>query len=429
MKKGHIISIGNELLIGDTVNTNAAWLGRYLTELGFECEQVFTLPDRYELICSRLKASLTEADITIVTGGLGPTHDDITKKAVADIFDVQMTENREVMDHIKNIFKKRGFTFSRSNAEQALVPENCEVLFNNKGTAPGMLFENDGHLLAVLPGVPYEMRWICEEELTNCIKRWFPENEFRAVNYFKTAGVPESTLSDDVVGDLSSFLGNGVEIAYLPSTAGVTIRTSAEAATVEKAEMKLEKFREHLYQTAGDVIFGEGRDANLAEVTGQLLAEKELTIAVAESCTGGLVLNSLTDIPGSSRYVTGGIVAYANSVKINSLGVNKETLDRFGAVSKETALQMALGATEMFGADIGVSTTGIAGPGGGTKEKPVGLVWMGFKIKNHHFALKAQFSNDRLINKERTVMVVLETIRRQLLGLNSYPYLLKPETP
>lgn len=429
MKKGHIISIGNELLIGDTVNTNAAWLGRYLTEKGFECEQVFTLPDSYELICSRIEASLKEAEITIVTGGLGPTHDDITKKAVADIFNVQMIENRQVLDHIKKIFKKRGFTFSRSNAEQALVPENCEVMFNSKGTAPGMLFEQNGHLLAVLPGVPYEMSWICEHELDEQIEKWFPGNEFRAVHYFKTAGVPESTLSDDVVGDLSSYLGNGVQIAYLPSTAGVTIRTSAEGATLQQAEKKLEQFRDHLYKAAGDVIYGEGKDANLADVTGQLLAEKGLTIAAAESCTGGLLLNSLTDISGSSRYVVGGVVAYANSVKMNTLGVSKETLERAGAVSRETALQMAAGAAKHFGADIGVSTTGVAGPGGGTKEKPVGLVWMGFKINDHHFALKAQFSNDRLINKERAVMVVLETIRRHLLGLNSYPYHLKPETP
>lgn len=428
MKKAHIITIGNELLIGDTINTNAAQIGGMLTELGFSVEQVVTIPDRYRLIMDHLAGSFESADLTIVTGGLGPTHDDITKKAVADFFRVSLVEDAGVRKHIRSMFERRGFEFSRANADQARVPSNCEVLFNNKGTAPGMWFEEQGRALAVLPGVPYEMQYLMEKRVKPKIKKLFPGSEQRAVHYFKTAGVPESTLSEQI-GDLSRYLKNGVEAAYLPAPGGVIIRISASDADRNKAEQKLSKIRKRLYERAGGVIYAEGKESHLAEVVGRILEEKNLTIAVAESCTGGLIANTLTDIPGSSNYVKGGIVAYSNDMKIKLLRVEQQTLREHGAVSCETALQMAKGAAEQCGANVGVSATGIAGPGGGSPEKPVGTVWMGFWIFGHHFALKAVFSNDRQINKERTVMVVLETVRRQLLELDGFPYHLKPHLP
>jgi nicotinamide-nucleotide amidase len=427
MRKAHIISIGNELLIGDTINTNASWLGGLLTEQGFYVEQVFTIPDDYDIIFSKVKDSLHQADVTVVTGGLGPTHDDITKKVMVDLFDSKLIENREVLDYIKKIFERRGFNFSRANAAQALVPKNCDVLFNNKGTAPGMWFEKEGNALIVLPGVPNEMKFLMEKRALPRIHDLFPDREVWATRYFKTAGVPESTLSERV-GDLDEFVNNGVGVAYLPGPAGVTIRISANADTLQQAEGKLIKLKNLLYEKAGDVIFGEGKNLRLEEVTGKILTDNKLTIAAAESCTGGLLSSKITDIPGSSDYMKGGIVAYGNEIKISALNVKEKDLEKDGAVSKNVALQMAKGVAEKMGADIGVSATGIAGPGGGTDEKPVGTVWMGFWIEGDHFAIKAVLSNDRLLNKERTVMIILETVRRRLLGVNELPYQLKPHS-
>lgn len=426
MKKATIISIGNELLIGDTVNTNASWIGTFLTEIGFYVDQVITIPDSYELIQNRISESLNSADLTIVTGGLGPTHDDITKKAIADLFDAELIENEEVLNHIKAIFEKRGFQFSRSNREQALIPSNAEVLFNNKGTAPGMWFNQNGKCIAVLPGVPHEMKFLMEKRVSDKIAVTFPGLDVWATQYFKTAGVPESTLSDRI-GNLEQFESSGIGVAFLPSAAGVAIRISSSDAEKSAAEGKLVQLRNTIYDNIGDVIYGEGKNITLSAVVGDLLAQKELTISMAESCTGGLLANSLTDNPGSSRYVMGGIVAYHNHVKIKQLGVSASQLEGYGAVSKSVVLKMAKEAASKFQTDIGVSTSGIAGPTGGTDEKPVGTVWMGFWIKGEHFALKAVFTNDRLINKERTVMVALETIRRRVLNIDGYPYQLKPQ--
>jgi len=425
MRKAHIITIGNELLIGDTVNTNASWLGGLLSEQGFDVEQVFTVPDDYEIIFEKIKLSLSKAALTVVTGGLGPTHDDITKKVVADIFDTELIENCEVLEYIKSIFERRGFQFSPSNAAQALVPSNCEVLFNNKGTAPGMWFEDSGYVLIVLPGVPTEMKFLMEKRAIPKLHEKYPDREVWATRYFKTAGVPESTLSEQI-GDLKDFVNNGIGVAYLPNVAGVTIRISSSSTNSGAAEEKLNELKDHLYEKAGDVIFGEGKNLTLEEVVGKVLADHNLTIAAAESCTGGLLSSKITDVPGSSHYMIGGVVSYANEIKIKTLGVPRNVLEEHGAVSKTVALQMAKGVAEMMGTDIGVSATGIAGPDGGTPEKPVGTVWMGFWIKGEQFALKAVLSNDRLINKERTVMIILETVRRRILNLENYPYHLKP---
>lgn len=422
MKKAHIITIGNELLIGDTVNTNASWIGSKLTEWGFSVQKMISIPDDFTPITQNIWDSLNQADLTIVTGGLGPTHDDITKKAVAQLFESQLVENRHVLKHIQAIFEKRGYVLSKTNREQALVPESCEVLFNKQGTAPGMWFEKEGRYLAVLPGVPYEMKHLMEKQVSQKVDEYFPERDEVITEYFKTTGIPESTLSDKI-GNLEEYTLNGVGIAYLPNPSGVTIRISANS------EKKLIQLRKKLQDRAGDYIYGKGKDVSLSEVVGELLAEKNLTIATVESCTGGLLANDITDVAGSSRYMTGGVVAYANDIKTQVLGVSQQTLHEHGAVSKMVALQMAKGIAEYMGANIGVSTTGIAGPGGGTKEKPVGLVWMGFWIDGEHFALQSIFTNDRLVNKERTVMVVLECVRRKLLGINSLPYELKPQLP
>lgn len=425
MRKAHILSIGNELLIGDTVNTNASWLGGTLMEAGFDVERVITLPDDYDAIQSQVDHSFRTADVTLVTGGLGPTHDDITKKAVADLLDCSMVRDERVHNHVKRIFEKRQYVFTKANADQALVPEQCEVLFNKQGTAPGMWFQREGRYLAVLPGVPHEMKYLVAEEVKPRLRNCFSGGEIRATEYFQTAGIPESTLSDQI-GSLDEFVKNGVGVAYLPRAGGVTVRISASATDEKKAAEKLEKLKQVILQRAGDALYGCGKELRLAEVVGKVLAEKKMTLAVAESCTGGLLANSITDIPGSSTYMLGGMVTYSNGMKIRHLNVSEEDIKHSGAVSKQVALQMARGVAETCGARIGLSATGIAGPGGGSRLKPVGTVWMGFWIDGKHFALKTVFTQDRLINKERTVMVILDTLRRQLLGMESFPYQLKP---
>lgn len=425
MKDAQILSIGNELLIGDTINTNAAVIGSFLSELGFSVRGVQVLPDTYQPIYAALKHSIEYFQLTVVTGGLGPTHDDITKKVVADLFESGLVRDESVLAHIESMFKKRGYRLGEVNRQQADIPAVSEVLFNKKGTAPGMWLKKNAHFLAILPGVPHEMAYLLEYTVKNKIKENFPIEGVRVSDYYKSAGVPESELSERV-GDLSQYIGNGVDVAYLPHAGGVNIRISAHGSNGYIAEEKLKALRATLQERVGSIIYGQGKDSNLAEVVGKILAERKLTIAVAESCTGGLLSNKITDIPGCATYMKGSVTAYSNEIKIKLLNVDPPVLESDGAVSRLTALQMAEGAAKNMGSDIGVSTTGVAGPGGGSTEKPVGLVWMGFWIKGEQFALKGIFSEDRLINKERAATVVLETLRRYFNQIDEMPYHLKP---
>ena len=418
----HIISIGNELLIGDTINTNASWIGQYLTELGFQVSRVYTISDDLKEIKKTITQAMHDGDVVICTGGLGPTHDDITKVAALELFNAELVLNEEVLDHVKGMFRKRNIPFSSSNYGQAEVPDNAEVLFNKAGTAPGMWFNNDDAYLAMLPGVPYEMKHLMRTGVTSKLKGAFGDLGVLISKYIKTAGIGESTLSDHHIGDLSDFLNDDLKLAFLPSPGSVTLRLNARGADQQSAEEKMQLLSDRIYERAGSFIFGEGKEYKLEEAIGKELLAREWSISTAESCTGGLISNLLTDIPGSSGYVKGSIVAYSNEVKEDVLGVSSDDLDTVGAVSKEVALQMAKGVAEHLGTDIGISTTGVAGPGGGTAEKPVGLVWMGFWSKEWHFAIKAMFTKDRLINKQRTAMVSLESLRRTLKGIDALPY-------
>lgn len=426
MKDAQIISIGDELLIGDTINTNAAVIGSFLSDLGFSVKGVQVLPDSREPVYHAVRHSLETYPLTITTGGLGPTHDDITKRVVAELFESSWVRDENVLEHIARMFKERGYKLGEVNRQQADVPDVSEVLFNKKGTAPGLWFKKNNHFLAILPGVPHEMAYLLENGVKEKIRENFPVEGVRISEYYKSAGVPESELSGRV-GDLSRYIGNGVDVAYLPHAGGVNIRISTHGSNGYIAGEKLKALQTTLRDKVGNVIYARGRESQLAEVVGGILDERNLTIAVAESCTGGLLANKITDIPGCASYMKGSITAYCNKVKIKLLNVNPSALEKHGAVSKLTALQMAEGVAKKLGSDIGVSTTGIAGPGGGTPEKPVGLVWMGFWIMGDHFALRGNFSEDRLINKERTATVVLETLRRYFNQIDEMPYHLKPQ--
>jgi nicotinamide-nucleotide amidase len=424
--KCQVISIGNELLNGDTVNTNASWLGRYLTELGVDVTGVHTIGDDHGLIMASIRQSLEQSDLVITTGGLGPTHDDVTKKAVQELFGASLVVHEPTLNFIREVFKKRNIPFSKSNYHQAEVPDNCEVLFNKRGTAPGMWFEQAGSRLAVLPGVPSEMKELFKQYLTVKIEDLTGGREQIFSRYLVTAGIGESTLSDNVVGDLSAFLNDDVSVAYLPGPQGVRIRISGRGESKEEAMEKIAPLADHFYLRAGDYVVGEGKELTLGEAVSQVLRNRRLTIATGESCTGGMLSDQLTNVPGSSDYMLGGIIAYANNTKVDLLGVSSKDLAVHGAVSKTVALQMARGVAQRIGSDIGISITGIAGPGGGTVEKPVGTVWIGYWSQELHFALNTVFTNDRLTNKERSTAVALETIRRTVQGINTLPYDLKP---
>ena len=424
----NIISIGNELLIGDTINTNASWIGEFLTELGFRVSRIYTISDDLDEIKHAISDSLSYADLTICTGGLGPTHDDITKVAALELFESELILDQRTLDYIKDIFEKRNIPFSASNFDQAKVPDVCEVLFNKAGTAPGMWFNRNEKYLAMLPGVPYEMKYLMQKEVIIKIRNVFGDIGFINSKYIKTAGVGESTLADNYIGDVSMILNENVKLAYLPKAGSVTLRLNSKGNSREEANHNMQQLVDHIYNKAGDYIYGEGRDLSLEEALGNLLSSKKYTVSTAESCTGGLIANLLTDVPGSSKYVLGGIIAYSNEVKEIELGVLADDLNSVGAVSKEVALQMAKGVAKKLGTDIGISTTGIAGPDGGTEDKPVGTVWMGFYSDEWHFAIKALFTKDRLMNKTRTAVVSLETLRRSLLGIEVMPYDLEKQT-
>lgn len=427
-----IITIGDEILIGDTVNTNASWMGQFLSERGVRIHRVITISDQFKTIREALQDSSEEAELTILTGGLGPTHDDITKKAIVDWLGVSTVRHQPTLDHIKKIFAKRNFSMSTANYEQADVPENAEVLFNKAGTAPGLWIDRNGHHIAILPGVPHEMRYLIEHKIWPKIESLKKISHPPLIRYLRTASIPESTLSELVIGDLSPWMDEHLEVAYLPGSDGVTIRVTAypkEAEDTATTRGRLDALVDHINEKAREHIFAFERSKSMAEHVGELLRGQGLKVAAAESCTAGLLMSTLTDISGSSDYTMGGWVTYSNRMKIDELGVTRQMLSEHGAVSKPVALQMARAAAEKAGADIGISTTGIAGPGGGTEEKPVGTVWIGYYSRDTHFAIRAVLTNNRQINKERSVHVALDVIRRTISGYASLPYGLAPQFP
>lgn len=421
----HVITIGTELLIGDTINTNASWIGQTLTDNGLNCKKVITIGDEPDQIIEALDQSLKQADLIIMTGGLGPTHDDITKKCLATYFGVGMKCHEPTLQYIQESFRKRNIIFSKSNYGQADVPENCEVMPNKAGIAPGIWVP--GKNLAVLPGVPSEMKYLMEHEVVPRLKAIFPGLSGSYTRYFQLTGIGESTLSDMNLEAISDYLFDHVDLAFLPYVSGITLRITSRATSEKEAIKQAQPLEDHIRAKAGEFIFSEEKEETLNRVVGRLLTENKRTLVTAESCTGGFIANYLTDIAGSSTYFKGGILAYSNAMKINLLDVSEDILKEHGAVSKPVALQMAKAAAEQLDSDIAISTTGIAGPGGGTVQKTVGTVWVGYWSKEEHFAVKMRLNKNRLLNKERTGVIALDIIRRKLKNIKNLPYGLQPE--
>lgn len=425
-----ILSIGNELLIGDTINTNASWLGDFFYQRGVDVSECLTIGDSEQAIIEGLTRALAKAELVIITGGLGPTHDDITKKTLAKYFNVGFKRDKAVLEHVEALFSKRGILMQPINIMQADIPENADVLFNDLGTAPGMWFQvNEKQAVVSLPGVPYEMKFLTQERVWPKLTEVFGLQSGIRKTYFRTAGIGESSLSEQRLPNLVQLLdeNKAVSVAYLPSAGEVKLRVTTVAENLEEAENLAKPVEKYIKDQITDLIYSFDRNEELPEALGKLLIEKGLTIASAESCTGGAIASAITDVPGSSAYFLGSVIAYQNDLKCQILNVDKSDIEQYGAVSKQVALQMAKGVAALTKADVGISTTGVAGPGGGTEEKPVGTVWIGIWTKDHHFAIKAFLSKDRLVNKVRATKLAIEAVRRVLLGKEVMPFELKKQ--
>ncbi|MBM4170225.1 MAG: competence/damage-inducible protein A [Ignavibacteria bacterium] len=411
-----IISIGDELLIGQVINSNQAYIGERLHAIGISVDTMTSVGDDLQKICAALEQSLSRHDVVIVTGGLGPTHDDVTRSAMCQFFQTDLVEDASALVNIVQKFAARRIELLEVNRQQALVPRGCTPIQNALGTAPGYWFERDGKYCAVLPGVPYEMKGMMDSFV---IPELLKKNEGTVIAHrtLKTTGIAESLLAHRLGPPEDLFKGiSGLSLAYLPNPLGVRLRITARARLHEDANRALSNAEKKLRAVAEKYIYGVDHE-ELEDVVGSMLVERGLRLAVAESCTGGLIADRITDASGSSRYFERGLVTYSNESKRFELGVPATLLDRHGAVSREVAEAMAFGVRTKCNTDIGLSTTGIAGPTGGTQEKPVGLIWIGYSDAAETLALRFDFGSDRRRFKERAAQAALELLRRRLLRI------------
>ena len=406
-----IITVGDEILIGQVIDTNSAYLGQKLSEIGIQLKKTFSVGDQHNEIILGLSQALNEADIVFMTGGLGPTKDDITKKAIADFLGVELFFHQETFDRIKGIFERMGRPMSPLHNDQCLMPQGVQILKNSMGTAPGMLFYHQGKRIISMPGVPYEMKSIMEEVV-------IPILMAESINFIihktiLTCGVGETTIENKISDIVSTFPPN-IKIAYLPALAQVRLRISGTGQNESELQHMVTHYTTLISDRISDVIYGYG-DTSLEKEIYNLSFEKGLKIGTAESCTGGLISSKLVSIPGSSAYFMGSIVAYSNDIKTNILKVKNETLNIHGAVSEETVKEMVDGAIDILNVDIAVAVSGIAGPDGGTLEKPVGTIWIcaGSRQNKVIYLLKA--GKDRLKNIEIASIYALNLLRKFLL--------------
>lgn len=406
-----IITIGDEILYGQIVDTNSAWMGTELTKIGIKVKQITSISDSAAHIVEALDNARTRADIILLTGGLGPTKDDLTKDVLTAYFNTSLKLHEPSLADVTEIFRARGREITALNRQQAFLPEACTPVRNVLGTAPGMWFEQGGKVYVSMPGVPFEMKRMMTDTVLPQLKAYFqtPEIIHKVV---QTVGIPESILADKLEAWETS-LPPHIKLAYLPHLGGVRLRLTGQATDATQLEQELQTELEKLQHIVPNYIFAIG-ETKLEEAIGQLLKAQGLTIATAESCTGGYLAHKLTSISGSSAYYQGSIIAYHNQVKINELNVNPETLQQHGAVSEATVREMAENVRKKFGTDIGVATSGIAGPDGGTPDKPVGTIWIAYADKYKTEAKLLNFNKDRMLNIEYTAMAVLNMVRQSL---------------
>lgn len=406
-----IITIGDEILIGQIVDTNSAWIAQQLNNIGIRVKQISSVSDERDHILTALAEARGRADIILITGGLGPTKDDITKKTIAGYFNVGLVENKDALDNVVQIFSRYNRPLLEVNRLQAQVPENCEVILNKNGTAPGMWFNVDGKIYISMPGVPHEMMYMMEEEvipkLQSSLK--LPVIIHKTI---LTVGEGESFLAERIA-DIEDSLPAHIKLAYLPKLGQVRLRLSGYGDDENVLTAEVNQFAEKIIRRVGSAVVAED-DIALEKTILDYMASKGLTLSVAESCTGGYISHLLTQHAGASKAFAGGAVTYSYELKEDVLGVRHETLLKHGAVSEETATEMVAGALKNFKTDYAIAVTGIAGPDGGTPEKPVGTVWIAVASAKNKFVKRFVFGKKRQQNIERSAIAALGILNNLL---------------
>ena len=406
--KVHIITIGDELLIGQIINTNVAWMGEYVTLNGGEVIGNSTVGDTREGIERYLSLAMEEADVVLLSGGLGPTKDDITKNVLADYFGSEMYFHEDSYERLCKMFERFGRAPLPSHKDQCYMPKSATILTNKRGTAPGMWFEQDGKVVVSMPGVPYEMKYLMEYEVMPALLKQFTilPSVYKTI---QTAGTGESVIAERIA-PVTDHLPANYKVAFLPNLGKVRVRLGAYGKDMLALRKDLDLRVAEVVAQIPDLVFGYDAES-LEGVLGSVLIEKGLKLATAESCTGGYLGHRITSISGSSAYYLGGVVAYANEVKIDKLGVPASDIEAHGAVSEEVVVAMAKGVISRFQTDIGIGISGIAGPGGGTEDKPVGTIWFAIANNKNAVSYKLQLGKDRLKNIEYTGNYALNKLR------------------
>jgi len=413
--KAEIITIGDEILSGQTLNTNAAYIGEVLSEINVDVNRAVVVGDKEEAILDSFRKAFARNDLVLVTGGLGPTHDDLTLDCIVKYFNTELVISDDVLKDIKKIFDKRNRELTPSNEAQAMVPQISDVIRNYNGTAPGVWIEKNDKIFISMPGVPFEMK----EMMTGYVIPRLTEERLeskdnRITKSLLTTGIPESFVFERL-GNIDELLDGNV-LAFLPSIFGVRLRITVDGDNAEDAQNKMSHIEQQIRAKVGQYIYGTENDL-LEEVIGKLLVERDLTIATAESCTGGLISSRITNVAGSSTYFERGIVTYSNGAKVELLKIDEDMVEKYGAVSMEVARLMAEGVRAVSGTDIGLAVTGIMGPGGATSNKPVGLVYIGYCDSKICTAREFIFGDERIQNKDRTSQAALDMLRRKIIGI------------
>lgn len=411
--KASIITIGDELLIGQTVDTNSAFIGSEMSKLGFDVVRRTSIHDKREDILNELSDAQGKTDVVLITGGLGPTSDDITRQTLCEFFNTRLVINQKVLQMIETMMANRNFPMNENNRKQAEVPESCRVLENQTGTAPGMWFEKNGTIFVSMPGVPHEMKHIMNVQVLPELKKRFNSQVIVHRNIM-TYGTFEAKLAELLTG-FEAGLPENIKLAYLPASGVIKLRLTATGDDREKLEKKVSLQVCKLYNTIGEFIYGEDEDP-LEKVVGKLLRARNLTMCTAESCTGGHIAHLITGISGSSEYYKGSVIAYSNDIKTGILGVPADLIEKNGAVSQDVVFEMADRARKLLRTDFAVATSGIAGPDGGTDAKPVGTIWMAVSSERGVMTEKRVFGKEREVNIKRFSLAALNLLRKQILN-------------
>jgi nicotinamide-nucleotide amidase len=412
--RASIITIGDELLIGQTVDTNSAFMGAELSKAGFDVVRMTSIHDRREDIIAALKDAAGKTDVVLITGGLGPTSDDITKQTLCEFFGTRLIMNSEVLRMIEEMIQRRNYPMNENNRRQAEVPENCTVLKNATGTAPGMWFEKEGTIFISMPGVPNEMKYLMKEHVMPELNTRFTSQIIIHKNIM-TYGSFEARLAETLSG-FEAGLPDNIKLAYLPSSGIIKLRLTGTGSNRDTLEKLINAQADILYKTIPELIYSDNEES-LEMVIGRLLKAQNKTVSTAESCTGGNIARLITSISGSSAWYKGSVIAYANQVKTELLDVPTELIEFHGAVSEEVVTQMAVGVRNKLGTDFSVATSGIAGPDGGTETKPLGTLWIAVASEKGVVTEKRVFGNDRNTNIKRFSLAALNLLRKQIIDI------------